>query len=82
MKSIAGAWLLRSGLYPKLFGDHAVIVAVHRIDDRYPENPISDPIEGFHRFCEFLVKHFTVVPLSQLLDDLKDGGSIFRARSR
>lgn len=76
IKALAGSTLLRSGLYPRLFGDRAMIIAFHRIDDRYVGNPISYPVDGFQRFCLFFKKHFDVVTLDELLDDLEQGRSI------
>lgn len=76
MKSAAGSWLLRTGLYRALLGDSAVIVAFHRIDDRYRGNAISYPVEGFRRFCAFFKRHFSVVSLPDLLDDLEADRSV------
>lgn len=75
-KSVAGSWLLRTGSYHWFFGDRALIVAFHRIDDRYPGNAISYSVEGFRRFCAFFKRHLTVVSLSALLDDLDAHRSI------
>lgn len=70
IKALAGRALLKSGLFPLFFGDHAIIIAFHRIDDRYPGNPISYTVDGFRKLCVFFQKHFDVVPLTELLDDL------------
>lgn len=76
IKGVAGHLLVGSGLFSRFLGDRAIIVAFHRIDDRYPDNPISYTVDGFRRFCLFFKKHFDVVTLSELLDDLELGRSI------
>lgn len=76
IKAAAGSLLLQSGIFSRRLGDRAIIVAFHRIDDRYPTNPISYTVDGFRRFCVSFSRYFDVVPLSELLDDLDHGRSI------
>lgn len=71
IKALGGRLLLASGRYQGLFGDSAIIVAFHRIDDRYPQDPISYTADGFRAFCRLFKSHFQVVPLAELLDDLE-----------
>lgn len=76
IKALAGWTLLKAGLFPHLLGERAIIVAFHRIDDRYPDNPISYSVSGFRRFCVFFKKYFDVVPFDELIDDLEMGRPI------
>lgn len=69
-KRLIGAGLLRSGLYPRFMGGKGYIIAFHRIDDRYPDNPITTTERDFRAFCRLFRDHFDVVPLSRFLDDL------------
>ena len=78
LKAMAGSALAMSGLYGRSFGDRAMIVAFHRIDDRYPNDPISCTVNAFRDFCLFFKRHFEIVTLKALLDDLEQGRSISR----
>jgi peptidoglycan/xylan/chitin deacetylase (PgdA/CDA1 family) len=76
IKNLLGGGLLRSGLFRRLYGDYGTIVAFHRVDDRYPQNPISIKETKFRAVCLFLRDHFQVVSLARFLDDLEAGRSI------
>lgn len=78
LKTMAGSILTVSGLYGRAFGERAMIVAFHRIDDRYPDDPISLTVDAFRDFCLFFKRHFEIVTLDALLDDLEEGRSISR----
>ena len=67
---------LRTGLFHHLLGERGVIVAFHRIDDRYPTNSLSYSLRGFRDLCRLFRTHFDVVPLPELLDALDRGDSM------
>ena len=73
VKSMAGSALLRSGLYGRFVGAEGTIIAFHRIDDRYPDNPITTTVREFRAFCDLFRGHFDVVPLPEFLDELDAG---------
>lgn len=53
-----------------------MVVAFHRVDDRYPDDAISLDVARFRAFCRLFRDYFDVVPLRALLDDLSAGGPI------
>jgi len=73
-----GQLLYRSGTYKRLWRDRAVIVLFHRVDDRYPGNPITCSREQFSAFCDFAAKYFKVIALSELLDLLEQRADVSR----
>ena len=78
VKETAGQFLYRSGFYRTAWRDRAVIVLFHRVDDRYPADPITCSRAQFAQFCDFFTRYFIVVSLSELLDRLKHGQDISR----
>lgn len=75
-KGLIGGGLLHSGLYRRLLHGRGHIVAFHRIDDRYPGNPITTSRRDFEAFCRLFRSHFDVVSLADFLDALASGGAI------
>jgi peptidoglycan/xylan/chitin deacetylase (PgdA/CDA1 family) len=78
IKAALGALAYRTGLYQRFWRNRAVIVLFHRVDDRYPGDPISCSEDEFRRYCEFFWKYFTVVPLTTLLEKLERGEDVSR----
>ena len=78
IKSTLGYTLYRTGLHRPLWRGKAVVALFHRIDDRYPEDPITCTADQLRRFCVFAKRHFVVVPLSTLLDRMERGEDISR----
>jgi peptidoglycan/xylan/chitin deacetylase (PgdA/CDA1 family) len=62
-----------TGLHRLLLRGRGVIVAFHRVDDRVRGNPIGCGIDEFRAYLDFFQRHFRVVPLSALLDRVRDG---------
>ncbi|HET9637318.1 MAG TPA: polysaccharide deacetylase family protein [Gemmatimonadaceae bacterium] len=50
-----------------------MIVLFHRVNDAYPNDPLTVTNAKFEDFVRFFGRFYEVVTLSQLLDDLKDG---------
>jgi len=65
--------LFRSGAHRQLLRDRAVVVVYHRVDDRYPDDPITIPVSLFADMCRFFARHFDVIPLSELVTLLEQG---------
>jgi peptidoglycan/xylan/chitin deacetylase (PgdA/CDA1 family) len=76
VKGLAGVALLRSGLYGKFVGEEGTIIAFHRIDDRYPDDPITTTEGDFRALCDLFRGHFDVVGLPELLDALAAAQSL------
>jgi peptidoglycan/xylan/chitin deacetylase (PgdA/CDA1 family) len=71
-----GALAFRAGLHRPLLRDHAVVAVFHRIDDRYPGNPITTSVPLFTELCEFFARYFTVVPFGRLVSMVREGRSV------
>jgi peptidoglycan/xylan/chitin deacetylase (PgdA/CDA1 family) len=76
IKTIAGWVAFRSGLYRRLLRSRAVIVVFHRVNDSYPNDPITSSSEEFAGFVRFFSRFFEVVPLSGLLTALATGDDL------
>jgi peptidoglycan/xylan/chitin deacetylase (PgdA/CDA1 family) len=68
--------IFRSGLYRWMRRDEAVIVVFHRVNDAYPDNPITCTPGEFERFVRFFARFFDVIPLTQLLQRLASGAQL------
>ena len=84
IKAIAGNLFYRSAAYRRHWRDRALVVLFHRVDDRYPTDPITVTRSAFESYLEFFASYFQVVSLSELLTKLArnaDIGSIRAARA-
>ena len=72
VKAIAGWWLAMLGLHRRFLGDRGLIVAFHRVSDDYQDS-LTSSVKDFQTFCRFVGRHFTVIPLGQLLKRLESG---------
>jgi peptidoglycan/xylan/chitin deacetylase (PgdA/CDA1 family) len=77
-KAALGHLLYRSGLYKLPWRHRAMIVLFHRVDDRYPGEPITCSRAQFAAFCDFFARYFEVVTLSELLELLRRGADVSR----
>lgn len=71
-----GALFYESGLHRFAWRNRALIVLFHRVDDRYPTDPITCSRAQFAAYCDFFARHFKVVSLSELLDRMRRGADI------
>ena len=78
LKVWLGAIAFRTGLYRMFFRRKAIVVLFHRVDDRYPDDPISVTTAKFREYCEFFKRYFTVIPLAELVERLRRGQDIGR----
>jgi peptidoglycan/xylan/chitin deacetylase (PgdA/CDA1 family) len=76
LKAMLGWIVFNTGLYQRFFRNRAVVVLFHRVDDRYPGNPISCTRAQFEAFVRFFRRFFRVVPLEELLARLRNGEDI------
>jgi len=76
LKHNLGLVLFQTGLYRRFFRDQAVVVLFHRVDDRYPTDPLTCTARKFAAFCDFFARYFTVVPLSELVRRVAEGRSV------
>ena len=72
-KSVVGWIIFRSGLYLRLRRNEAVIVVFHRVNDVYPNDPLTYTTSKFEDFVRFFGRFFDVIPLSELLRRLEAG---------
>jgi peptidoglycan/xylan/chitin deacetylase (PgdA/CDA1 family) len=73
-----GALFYESGLHRLAWRKQALIVLFHRVDDRYPKDPITCSRAQFAAYCDFFARHFKVVSLSELLARMRRGADISR----
>jgi peptidoglycan/xylan/chitin deacetylase (PgdA/CDA1 family) len=73
-----GQLLYRSGLYRLAWRNRAVVVLFHRVDDRFPEDPLTCSRAHFAACCDFFARYFIVVTLSELVARLRRGDDITR----
>jgi peptidoglycan/xylan/chitin deacetylase (PgdA/CDA1 family) len=75
-KAVAGWIIFRTGLYRRLRGKRAVIVLFHRVNDTYPNDPLTHSTRNFEAFVRFFGRFFEVLPLSALLGRLETGADL------
>lgn len=78
IKALLGRVIFASRVYKPLLRNKAVIVLFHRINDRYPGDPITCSTTEFREFCDFFQRYFTVVPFHTLIEKLERGEDITR----
>lgn len=76
LKALLGRMMFSLGLHKRRIGDRCLIVAFHRVADDVDGSPINCNSQEFRRYCEFLSKHFTVIPLAELVERLSKGRSV------
>jgi peptidoglycan/xylan/chitin deacetylase (PgdA/CDA1 family) len=70
-------WLIfHLGLHRRLSRGRAVIVAFHRIDDRYPGTPINTTGPELAAFLAFFKRFYSVISLPELLERLRRGDDV------
>lgn len=77
-KALLGIVLYRTALHRAFWKQRALIVVFHRVDDRFPADPLSRSVQEFRAYCEFFQRHFVVVSLGELLEKLQAGRDISR----
>jgi peptidoglycan/xylan/chitin deacetylase (PgdA/CDA1 family) len=78
LSAFLGALVYGSGIHKLVWRNQALIVLFHRVDDRYPTDPITCSRAQFAAFCDFFARHFKVVSLSELLERMRGGADISR----
>jgi peptidoglycan/xylan/chitin deacetylase (PgdA/CDA1 family) len=76
LKHFLGMAAFRSGAYRRFFRDRALVVLLHRVNDRLKDNPISCPTARFAAYCGFFARYFHVISLGELLQKLAEGGDL------
>jgi peptidoglycan/xylan/chitin deacetylase (PgdA/CDA1 family) len=74
---IAVGWMIfHLGLHRRLLRGRGAIVVFHRVNDAYPNDPITSTRAEFESFVRFFVRFFDVVSLSDMLDRLESGADV------
>ena len=76
-KSVAGRALTALGLHHRMLGDRGVVVAFHRVTDAYRDG-LTCSVKDFECFCRFFRRHFTVIPLPEMVTRLERRQSLSR----
>ena len=69
--AIAAA-MYRAGLHRRMLRNRAVVVVFHRVDDRFPDDPITLPVARFTALCRFFARSFDVIRLGELVTMLEE----------
>jgi hypothetical protein len=72
-KAVAGWIIFHLGLHRRLRRNEAVIVVFHRVNDAYPDDPLTYPTQKFESFVRFFGRFFDVIPLNEMLRRLEKG---------
>ena len=78
IKAALGRFAYWTRLYRLFFRNKAVIVAFHRVDDRYEGDPITCTKQAFGEFCAFFRRYFITVSFGELVEKLRRGDNIDR----
>jgi peptidoglycan/xylan/chitin deacetylase (PgdA/CDA1 family) len=78
IKAVAGQLLYASGAHHPLWARRALVVLFHRVDDRYPNDPITVTRRAFAAYLEFFTSYFHVISMSELLAKLDRNADISR----
>jgi peptidoglycan/xylan/chitin deacetylase (PgdA/CDA1 family) len=73
LKSVLGRAACFTGAYERRFRSQMTIVAFHRVDDRFAENPLTCSTAKFEAFCRFFREHFRVLPLAEQVAGCRAG---------
>ncbi len=76
LKAVLGWLIFRLGFHRRLLAGRAVVVLFHRVDDRYPGNPITTTRGEFAAYLKFFERFFTVISLAELLKRLERGDDL------
>jgi peptidoglycan/xylan/chitin deacetylase (PgdA/CDA1 family) len=71
VKAALGYILYSLGLHRWLLRDRAVIIAFHRVSAAAEGRALNCPPQVFAALCKFFKRHFTVLPLAELLRRLR-----------
>lgn len=73
LKTVLGRVVFGLGLGRVILRDHAVVVALHRIEAEGPNDTMTMPTAVFRRWCRFFSRQFRVVPVEVLVENLERG---------
>jgi peptidoglycan/xylan/chitin deacetylase (PgdA/CDA1 family) len=71
IKALLGFLVFSSGLHKLILRNRCLVVAFHRVSDDAENSSINCTPNEFRRYCEFLRRHFSVVPLSEVVNRLQ-----------
>jgi len=72
LKSPLGHLIILSNLHVMTLNDSAPVIAFHRISKKTTNNSLTYGLKNFKDFCTFLSCNFHVVPLTKILEKLKN----------
>lgn len=73
LKSAAGRTAEAAGIIGRHAGTAMTIVAFHRVNDQLPDDDLTCSPAKFAEFCEFFVRHFRIVRLSEQIEACRQG---------
>lgn len=76
IKTLLGYVIYGFGLHKVLLRGRSLVVAFHRVSDEIGPSEINCRSSEFARYCDFLARHFTVLPLSEVINRIESGQSV------
>lgn len=76
LKHALGRTMFGSRAHAALLKNSAIVVAFHRVEDAAGTDGLTVSVRAFELYCRFFARHFTVVPLSAIVDGLERGASL------
>jgi peptidoglycan/xylan/chitin deacetylase (PgdA/CDA1 family) len=76
LKTVLGRLVHAGGLHHRFMGDKAAVLLFHRVDDRFPGDPITCSRREFAAFCAFLRHYYDVIALAALVERLRAGADL------
>jgi peptidoglycan/xylan/chitin deacetylase (PgdA/CDA1 family) len=76
LKTVLGWIVFKTGIHRLFRRDEAIIVLFHRVNDAYPNDPLTYVNGKFDAFVDFFGRYFSVVPLTGILDGLEKGADL------
>lgn len=76
VKTVIGRVLFGLRLHRQLLSDKAIIVAFHTIGEAGQKSSINVTPAEFQKYCSFFKRYFDVVPLQELLEDIRSGNDL------
>lgn len=73
LKSALGRLIHAGGLHRQFVGNKAVVLLFHRVDDRFPGDPITCSRREFADYCAFFRQYYDVIGLGDLAARLTSG---------
>lgn len=73
LKTLLGHLFFGLGLHRLFLSRFAVVIALHRVEDAIPRDPMTMPTDEFRHWCRYFTKYFQVVSPMVIVEKLERG---------